>query len=52
VVTATLGTLKEACANARLESPALLVVGDVVGLQPALAWFNADAATDGLLQTA
>jgi len=52
VITATLGTLKEACAEARLESPALLVVGDVVGLQPALAWFNAEAAMDGVLQIA
>ena len=51
VITATLGTLLAACAAAELESPALLVVGDVVALQPQLAWFNV-AAPDGLSRTA
>ena len=40
VVTATLGTLAAAVAAAQLESPALLIVGDVVALQSTLAWFN------------
>jgi len=51
VITATLGTLLAACAAAELESPALLVVGDVVALQSQLAWFNV-AAPDGLSRTA
>jgi len=41
VVTATLGTLSEAAARANLESPALLIVGDVVALHTSLAWFGA-----------
>ena len=40
VVTATLGTLVAAVGQARLESPALLIVGEVVALQSTLAWFN------------
>jgi uroporphyrin-III C-methyltransferase/precorrin-2 dehydrogenase/sirohydrochlorin ferrochelatase len=51
VVTATLATLLDAAARANLESPALLVVGDVVALQPSLAWFNVGAALD-ISQTA
>lgn len=51
VVTATLGTMQQACAGANLQSPALLVIGDVVSLQGALAWFNSDAVAD-LSQTA
>ncbi len=51
VVTATLGTLQQACAGANVQSPALLVVGDVVALQGALAWFDSDAVAD-LSQTA
>jgi uroporphyrin-III C-methyltransferase/precorrin-2 dehydrogenase/sirohydrochlorin ferrochelatase len=51
VVTATLATIRGAAAVAQLQSPALLIVGDVVALQPALAWFNAEAAAD-LSQTA
>ena len=39
-VVATLSTLGSACDQALLGSPALLIVGDVVNLQPALAWFN------------
>jgi hypothetical protein len=34
-----------------LQSPALFIVGDVVALHSALAWFNAGAAVD-LSQTA
>jgi uroporphyrin-III C-methyltransferase/precorrin-2 dehydrogenase/sirohydrochlorin ferrochelatase len=41
IIAATLATLQIAAADAAvIEAPALLVVGDVVGLQPALAWFN------------
>jgi uroporphyrin-III C-methyltransferase / precorrin-2 dehydrogenase / sirohydrochlorin ferrochelatase len=41
VITATLATLAEAAAGANLESPALLIVGDVVALHSSLAWFGA-----------
>ena len=56
VITATLGTLAEAASGANLESPALLIVGDVVALHSTLAWFGAassesEAAAD-LSQTA
>jgi uroporphyrin-III C-methyltransferase/precorrin-2 dehydrogenase/sirohydrochlorin ferrochelatase len=46
VVTATLATLGAAVADAKLESPALLVVGKVVELHATLAWFNAAAGVD------
>ena len=46
VITATLATIRSASADANLESPALLVVGDVVALHSTLAWFNADVALD------
>jgi uroporphyrin-III C-methyltransferase/precorrin-2 dehydrogenase/sirohydrochlorin ferrochelatase len=46
VITATLGTVAKTSAEAHLESPALLIVGDVVALHSALAWFNTDAALD------
>jgi uroporphyrin-III C-methyltransferase/precorrin-2 dehydrogenase/sirohydrochlorin ferrochelatase len=51
VVTATLATVRDAASAAELESPALLVVGDVVALQSSLAWFNTGAAP-GLSETA
>ena len=51
VVAATLGTLAAECALAGLESPALLMVGDVVALQAQLAWFN-PAIVAGLSLTA
>jgi uroporphyrin-III C-methyltransferase / precorrin-2 dehydrogenase / sirohydrochlorin ferrochelatase len=41
VVTATLATIESAVSAASLESPALLVVGEVVALSASLAWFNA-----------
>ncbi len=44
IVAATLGTLAAACRTAELTAPALLIVGDVVALQPALAWFAPAAA--------
>jgi uroporphyrin-III C-methyltransferase/precorrin-2 dehydrogenase/sirohydrochlorin ferrochelatase len=40
VITGTLGTIADAAARAGLESPALLVVGEVVSLHHSLAWFN------------
>ncbi len=40
LVVATLATIAEAVAQAGLEPPALLVVGEVVGLHAALAWFD------------
>ncbi len=46
VITATLGTLGAVAARATLESPTLLVVGDVVALQSTLAWFSATVAAD------
>jgi uroporphyrin-III C-methyltransferase/precorrin-2 dehydrogenase/sirohydrochlorin ferrochelatase len=51
VITATLATIRGIAAAAKLESPALFVVGDVVALHSSLAWFNAGAAT-GLSQSA
>jgi len=46
VITATLATIRGISSGANVESPALLIVGDVVALQSALAWFGADAAID------
>jgi uroporphyrin-III C-methyltransferase/precorrin-2 dehydrogenase/sirohydrochlorin ferrochelatase len=51
VISATLATIGAASRGARLESPALLVVGDVVALHSSLAWFGSGAAP-GLSQTA
>ncbi|MEA3149527.1 MAG: uroporphyrin-III C-methyltransferase / precorrin-2 dehydrogenase / sirohydrochlorin ferrochelatase, partial [Gammaproteobacteria bacterium] len=46
VFTATIATIADAVAPAKLESPALLIVGDVVALHATLAWFNTEAGTD------
>lgn len=51
VVTATLGTIRSAATNANLESPALLVVGEVVALHSTLAWLDTTSGVD-LSQTA
>jgi uroporphyrin-III C-methyltransferase / precorrin-2 dehydrogenase / sirohydrochlorin ferrochelatase len=51
VMTATLATICSA-ANGHWESPALLVVGEVVALQTSLAWFNVDGAGVDLSQIA
>lgn len=40
IITATLSTISAAAEAAALESPALLVIGEVVQLQATLAWFN------------
>jgi len=57
VITATLGTIRDVASSAQLESPALLIVGDVVALHSTLAWFNTESALDagtaaGLSRTA
>src|SRR5258708_3943590 len=41
VVTGTLATISALAAQADLQSPALIVVGEVVSLHASLAWFNA-----------
>jgi len=46
VITATLGTIVEAAGLAKLESPALLIIGEVVALQSTLAWFGSAAGAD------
>jgi uroporphyrin-III C-methyltransferase/precorrin-2 dehydrogenase/sirohydrochlorin ferrochelatase len=51
VVVATLGGIVAAAADAALESPALLVVGEVVRLRSQLAWFGSISET-GLSQSA
>ena len=51
VITATLATIAGVSAAANLESPALLIVGEVVSLQSTLAWFGAAAGVN-LSQTA
>jgi uroporphyrin-III C-methyltransferase/precorrin-2 dehydrogenase/sirohydrochlorin ferrochelatase len=51
VITATLATILDVSSKANLESPALLLVGDVVALHSTLAWFGAAAEID-LSQTA
>jgi uroporphyrin-III C-methyltransferase/precorrin-2 dehydrogenase/sirohydrochlorin ferrochelatase len=43
VITGTLATIGEAALRAKLQSPALLVVGEVVSLHDSLAWFNTGA---------
>lgn len=40
-VVATLGTLTDQTRAANIEAPAMIVVGDVVGLREQLAWFEA-----------
>jgi len=51
VIVATLGTLLDAVSVAALESPALLVVGEVVALRSKLAWFST-ATREDLSQSA
>jgi uroporphyrin-III C-methyltransferase / precorrin-2 dehydrogenase / sirohydrochlorin ferrochelatase len=43
VITATLATIGAVSSRENVESPALLVVGEVVALHASLAWFNAGA---------
>src|ERR1700675_1397926 len=46
VITATVATIGAVAAHANIESPALLIVGDVVSLHASLAWFNNEAQRD------
>jgi uroporphyrin-III C-methyltransferase/precorrin-2 dehydrogenase/sirohydrochlorin ferrochelatase len=46
VITATLASIRGVSSEAGLESPALLVVGDVVALHSALAWFDTSSGID------
>ena len=43
VIAATLDAIGDAASRANLESPALLIVGEVVSLHASLAWFNTEA---------
>jgi uroporphyrin-III C-methyltransferase/precorrin-2 dehydrogenase/sirohydrochlorin ferrochelatase len=43
VVTGTLATIAAAAAASNIQSPALLIVGEVVSLHASLAWFNSAA---------
>jgi uroporphyrin-III C-methyltransferase len=42
VVRATLGTIAEAIRQARLEAPAVIVIGEVAALHEQLAWFRSE----------
>jgi uroporphyrin-III C-methyltransferase/precorrin-2 dehydrogenase/sirohydrochlorin ferrochelatase len=44
VITATLGTIAAAVTDARLTTPALLIVGEVVSLHSSLSWFTSGSA--------
>jgi uroporphyrin-III C-methyltransferase / precorrin-2 dehydrogenase / sirohydrochlorin ferrochelatase len=46
VIAATLAAIGDAASRANLESPALLIVGEVVSLHASLAWFNTEALRD------
>ena len=46
VVTGTLSSIRDVASGAELESPALLVVGDVVALHSTLAWFGTASGVD------
>jgi uroporphyrin-III C-methyltransferase/precorrin-2 dehydrogenase/sirohydrochlorin ferrochelatase len=46
VVTGTLATIAAAAAASNIQSPALLLVGEVVSLHASLAWFNSAAPAE------
>jgi uroporphyrin-III C-methyltransferase / precorrin-2 dehydrogenase / sirohydrochlorin ferrochelatase len=52
VITGTLSSIRQVSAEAALESPALLVVGDVVALHSTLAWFGTAASGVDLSRSA
>jgi uroporphyrin-III C-methyltransferase / precorrin-2 dehydrogenase / sirohydrochlorin ferrochelatase len=52
VITSTLALIGDAAQRANLESPTLLVVGEVVSLQASLAWFTSSAGAAELSQSA
>jgi siroheme synthase len=41
-----MATIGDAGSRANIESPALLIVGEVVSLHASLAWFNNEAPRD------
>jgi uroporphyrin-III C-methyltransferase/precorrin-2 dehydrogenase/sirohydrochlorin ferrochelatase len=52
VITGTLADIAAVTAGAEIQSPALLIVGNVVSLQGSLAWFNAAPAPAEISQSA
>jgi uroporphyrin-III C-methyltransferase/precorrin-2 dehydrogenase/sirohydrochlorin ferrochelatase len=46
VIAATLAAIGDAASRANLESPALLIVGEVVSLHASLAWYNTESLRD------
>jgi uroporphyrin-III C-methyltransferase / precorrin-2 dehydrogenase / sirohydrochlorin ferrochelatase len=50
VITGTLATIAALAAQAKLVSPALLIVGEVVALHGSLAWFNGAAQQETTLE--
>jgi uroporphyrin-III C-methyltransferase/precorrin-2 dehydrogenase/sirohydrochlorin ferrochelatase len=46
VITGTLSTIAARAAASGIDSPALLIVGEVATLHATLAWFNTDAQRD------
>jgi uroporphyrin-III C-methyltransferase / precorrin-2 dehydrogenase / sirohydrochlorin ferrochelatase len=52
VITGTLADIAAVTAGSEIQSPALLIVGNVVSLQGSLAWFNAAPAPAEISQSA
>jgi uroporphyrin-III C-methyltransferase / precorrin-2 dehydrogenase / sirohydrochlorin ferrochelatase len=52
VIAATLGTIRAEATARRIESPALLVVGEVAALHASLAWFGESPGADSESQSA
>jgi uroporphyrin-III C-methyltransferase / precorrin-2 dehydrogenase / sirohydrochlorin ferrochelatase len=52
VITGTLADIETLTAGSKVQSPALLIVGEVVALHSSLAWFNRLPATAGISQSA
>ena len=52
VIAATLGTIRTEATARRIESPALLVVGEVAALHGSLAWFGQSPGADSKSQSA
>lgn len=50
VASGTLGTLAEVVAEAKMPTPGIIVVGEVVGLQERLAWFEARGEAKGFAE--
>jgi len=45
---ATLGTLEQRVTEEKLSPPTLIIIGEVVRLQPKLAWFEREAVAGRL----